>query len=155
MNIKRMTIVATLLFTIPLVKGVNSSVLFEDPKSAALSKKATPIAALTKSLEYDTNKPSIRDVYYRNLDELAQTIKENNYAVALRGHADSRGKYKYNWVLSDKRAISVKDYLVSKGVKENRIVATPFGSTMPIATNSTAAGRQKNRRVEIELKKIN
>jgi len=155
MNVMTITVFATLFFTITQVKAVNSSVLFEDPKSAALSKKTTAIAAQVKILEYDTDKPLIRDVYYRNLDELVKTIRANDYAVALRGHADSRGKYKYNWVLSDKRAISVKDYLVSKGVKENRIVTTPFGSSMPIATNSTAAGRQKNRRVEIELKKIN
>jgi len=151
---KRITVVATLLFSITLVKGVNSSVLFEDPKSAALSKKAALIAALTKKLEYDTNTPVIRDLYYRNLDELAKAIMKDNYAVLLRGHADSIGKYKYNWVLSDKRAIGVKDYLISKGVKKNRIVTTPFGSSMPIATNKTAAGRQKNRRVEIELKKV-
>jgi outer membrane protein OmpA-like peptidoglycan-associated protein len=112
------------------------------------------VVAIPKKLEYDNNKESIRRAYYANLDQLVKTIKDNNYAVSLRGHADSIGKYKYNWVLSDKRAINVKDYLVSKGIKEDRIVTTPFGSTVPIATNKTAAGRQKNRRVEIELRKI-
>jgi outer membrane protein OmpA-like peptidoglycan-associated protein len=155
MKTKSITVVLTLLFIMTLVKGVKSSVLFKDPKSGHSSKKTVVLAALTKNLEYDTDKPEIRDAYYKNLDELAKTIKDDNYAVSLRGHADSRGRYKYNWVLSDKRAISVKDYLVSKGVKENRIVTTPYGSTVPIATNKTVAGRQKNRRVEIELKKIN
>jgi outer membrane protein OmpA-like peptidoglycan-associated protein len=112
------------------------------------------VVAVPKKLEYDNNKESIRRAYFANLDQLVKTIKDNNYAVSLRGHADSIGKYKYNWVLSDKRAISVKDYLVSKGIKEDRIVTTPFGSTVPIATNKTPAGRQKNRRVEIELRKI-
>jgi outer membrane protein OmpA-like peptidoglycan-associated protein len=116
------------------------------PKPAAV--------AVPKKLEYDNNKESIRRAYFANLDQLVKTIKDNNYAVSLRGHADSIGKYKYNWVLSDKRAISVKDYLVSKGIKEDRIVTTPFGSTVPVATNKTPAGRQKNRRVEIELRKI-
>lgn len=133
----------------------NNSPLLKKPKSATASRKASSLAALTKNLEYDTAMPSIRDAYYANLDELAKTIREEDYAVSLRGHADSRGGYKYNWVLSDNRAISVKKYLVSKGVKEDRIITTPFGSTVPIATNTTAAGRQKNRRVEIKLKKIN
>ncbi|HEX8608889.1 MAG TPA: OmpA family protein, partial [Pedobacter sp.] len=107
-----------------------------------------------KKLEYDFNKPSVRDAYFKKLDQLAEAVISEDYAVSLKGHADAIGAYKYNWVLSDKRAISVKDYLVSKGVKGDRIVTTPYGSTVPIATNKTAAGRQKNRRVEIELKKI-
>jgi outer membrane protein OmpA-like peptidoglycan-associated protein len=154
MKNKSTILALTLLFVIGLATVGTSSVLSKHPRSATSSKKAVPIAALAKNLLYDTDKPSIRDAYYKNLDELAKTIKKDNYAVSLRGHADSRGKYKYNWVLSDKRAISVKDYLVSKGVQENRIVTTPYGSTVPVATNSTPEGRQKNRRVEIELKKI-
>ncbi|SDZ97169.1 OmpA family protein [Pedobacter hartonius] len=128
--------------------------LTKDPKPSAVKKGKMPLAALPRKLEYDNAKPVIRSIYYSNLDQLAKTIKDDNYAVSLRGHADSVGRYKYNWVLSDNRAISVKKYLVSKGVKEDRIVTTPYGSTVPVASNKTAAGRQKNRRVEIELKKI-
>jgi len=126
----------------------------KEPKAHKTLKRSAALAALTKKLEYDSDRASIRSDYYSNLDQLAETIKNDNYAVALKGHADSVGKYKYNWVLSDKRALSVKKYLISKGVKEDRIVTTPFGSTVPIASNKTAAGRQKNRRVEVELKKI-
>lgn len=143
--------VLLLMLTITVSNGYAKS---KEPKSASNSKKVLALKALTKNLEYDSAKPSIRRSYYKNLDKLAQAIKDDDYAVSLRGHADSVGRYKYNWVLSDDRAISVKKYLVSKGVKEDRVVTTPFGSTVPIATNKTAAGRQKNRRVEIELKKI-
>lgn len=111
------------------------------------------VAALPKTLEYDFAREVIRKSYFPNLDQLAITAIKNNSLVSLRGHADSVGAYKANWVLSDKRAIQVKDYLVSKGVKQERIVTTPFGSTVPIASNKTAEGRQKNRRVEISLKK--
>jgi outer membrane protein OmpA-like peptidoglycan-associated protein len=111
------------------------------------------VAALPKTLEYDFAKEVIRKSYIPNLDQLAETAIKNNSLVSLRGHADSVGAYKANWVLSDKRAIQVKEYLVSKGVKQERIVTTPFGSTVPIASNKTAEGRQKNRRVEISLKK--
>lgn len=153
MRTKFTTSSLAVLFLFLTVNVSNSSVLTKNPIAIA-SKKALALAALTKNLEYDSAKPSIRNAYFTNLDQLAKAINEGNYAVSLRGHADSIGKYKYNWVLSDKRAISVKEYLISKGVKEDRIVTTPFGSTVPIASNKTAAGRQKNRRVEIELKKI-
>ena len=115
---------------------------------------AAALAELTKNLEYDFDKPAVRDAYYRKLDLLAKSVKEENYAVSLKGHADAIGAYKYNWVLSDQRALNVKKYLVSKGVKESLVITTPFGSTVPIATNATPEGRQKNRRVEISLKKV-
>ena len=123
-------------------------------KAKTSKTSAAVLAELTKNLEYDFAKQSVRDAYFKKLDLLAKAVIDDNYAVSLKGHADGIGPYKYNWVLSDKRAVSVKDYLVSKGVKESRIVTTPFGSTVPIASNKTASGRQKNRRVEIDLKKI-
>lgn len=147
------TCFAVLLFF--TVNASNGPLKSKPPKLSGKSKKTAALAALTKNLEYGSDKADIRSNYYANLDKLAETIKQDDYAVSLRGHADSIGRYKYNWVLSDNRAVSVKKYLVSKGVKEDRIVTTPFGSTIPIASNKTEAGRQKNRRVEIELKKIN
>lgn len=145
------------LTVIGLIFTVNASIasfVSKAPKTSKIAKKRVSLAVLTKNLEYDFDKPSIRDAYYANLDQLAKTIKDENYAVSLRGHADSIGRYKYNWMLSEYRAVSVKKYLVSKGVNPERIITTPFGSTIPIATNKTATGRQKNRRVEIGLKKI-
>jgi outer membrane protein OmpA-like peptidoglycan-associated protein len=114
--------------------------------------KTSVAVALIRNLEYDNAQPLIRDKYFSDLDALAETVKKENYTLTIRGHADSVGKYKYNWVLSDKRALSVKDYLLSKGVKEDKIVTTPFGSTVPIASNKTPEGRQRNRRVEISIK---
>jgi outer membrane protein OmpA-like peptidoglycan-associated protein len=107
-----------------------------------------------KKMEFDSAKPTIRSTYHANLEQLVTTLKSGKFAVTLRGHADSIGKYKYNWVLSDNRAISVKNYLIGKGIPQERIITTPFGSTLPIASNKTAEGRQRNRRVEIELKKL-
>jgi len=127
-----------------------------EPKTKNTPKavKAVAIAELTKNLEYDFDGPAVRNSYYEKLDQLAKAVIDGDYAVSLKGHADGIGAYKYNWVLSDTRAINVKKYLITKGVKENRIITTPFGSTLPIASNKTATGRQKNRRVEIDLKKI-
>ena len=112
------------------------------------------LAVLQKNVQYDFAKISIRKAYYARLDELAEVISEKKCAVALRGYADSIGTYKGNWVLSQKRADAVKAYLVSKGVPQELIVSTAFGSTEPVASNRTAAGRQQNRRVEIKIKDI-
>jgi outer membrane protein OmpA-like peptidoglycan-associated protein len=144
----------TTIFTILAALLVFFSVKASRDDKGNKTASVISLADLTKNLEYDFDKPSVRDAYYKKLDQLAEAVINDNYAVSLKGHADGIGAYKYNWVLSDKRAISVKDYLVTKGVKSERIVTTPFGSTVPIATNKTAAGRQKNRRVEIELKKM-
>lgn len=150
------TIITTSLAAMLLVTIAASKNNVETKATAksSVSAKAIPLAELTKNIEYDFDKPAVRDKYYSNLDQLAEAIKNEKYLLTLRGHADSIGEYKYNWMLSDRRALSVKKYLVSKGIAENRIVTSPFGSTIPIATNKTEAGRQKNRRVEIRLKKV-
>jgi len=122
-----------------------------DSKKTTGAHKVFAMADLKKNLEFDFARASVRMSYNEKLDQLADHIKQDNYAVALRGFADSIGTYKGNWNLSQKRADAVKAYLISKGVADNKIVATAFGSTKPIATNKTAGGRQKNRRVEIIL----
>ena len=68
------------------------------------------------------------------------------------GHTDSQGKPEKNKILSDNRAASVKTYLASKGVEESRMTAAGHGLDMPIADNKTAAGRTKNRRVEMKAR---
>ena len=68
--------------------------------------------------------------------------------IEIRGHTDVRGEYDYNIDLSQRRAQAVVNYLLSKGITKNRVTSKGYGSTMPIADNETAEGRQKNRRVE-------
>jgi OOP family OmpA-OmpF porin len=114
-------------------------------------KKAMSIADMTANLQFDFAKATLRPAYHQQLDELAKLIISGNKALVLRGHADAIGNYVSNWKLSQKRAAAVKDYLLTKGVPSPLIVTVPFGSTIPIASNSTPTGRQKNRRVEIKL----
>jgi outer membrane protein OmpA-like peptidoglycan-associated protein len=103
------------------------------------------------NIQFSFDKAIIPEEFETELKELITAIKEQGNAVKLSGHADSIGEYVYNWNLSKLRADKVKSYLVANGIDASRIASTEFGDTKPIATNATAAGRQKNRRVEIEI----
>jgi len=72
----------------------------------------------------------------------------NNFKVSLFGHADSRGDAGYNQGLSERRAQAVADYMISKGVSASSISVFGRGETEPVASNATAEGRAKNRRVD-------
>jgi OOP family OmpA-OmpF porin len=86
------------------------------------------------------------------LDDLAGKVGGINLEVVIAvGHTDSTGAAGYNQALSNRRAESVKAYLVSKGIESNRIYTEGKGLTQPIADNSTREGRAKNRRVEVEV----
>jgi OOP family OmpA-OmpF porin len=74
--------------------------------------------------------------------------------VIATGHTDSIGSDAYNQKLSERRAAAVKDYLVSKGIPASKITTIGKGESQPVATNKTAEGRQKNRRVDIEFKGV-
>jgi outer membrane protein OmpA-like peptidoglycan-associated protein len=89
---------------------------------------------------------------FKGLDEVVKIMTENpEMKLAIDGHTDNVGKDDMNQTLSDNRAASVKAYFVSKGIDESRITSAGHGETMPIADNKTAAGRAKNRRVELKL----
>ena len=154
MKTKKLFALVTILLLCSLLFVAKSFAKNYPPKKAAKIKVAYSYSELQKNVLYDFSSAKVRKLYYSRLDQLADLVIEKKYAVALRGYADSIGTYKGNWVLSQKRADAAKAYLISKGVHEELIVTTPFGSTQPIASNKTAAGRQQNRRVEIKLKSV-
>ncbi len=87
------------------------------------------------------------------LNGVAKILTDNpTFKVDIEGHTDSTGSAEKNHVLSHDRANSVKAYLISKGVDESRMAIQGFGPDQPIAPNKTAAGRAKNRRVEMKLR---
>jgi outer membrane protein OmpA-like peptidoglycan-associated protein len=91
------------------------------------------------------------DVYYQ-VEEFAQFLKENPaYNAEIIGHTDSVGKTGYNMNLSLERANAVKDALIQEGVSSERLNTVGRGELSPIETNRTAAGRAKNRRIEVKL----
>jgi hypothetical protein len=92
------------------------------------------------------------DIFNPDL-EATKYNKELNpaYSLEINGHSDSQGDDYKNLVLSQQRADAVKLYLVGKGINEDRMTSKGYGETMPVADNSTAAGRAKNRRVEFKV----
>ncbi len=90
---------------------------------------------------------------YSSLNNVVRVLKDNpTFKVDVEGHTDITGVKEKNQVLSENRAASVKAYLVSKGIDESRISSAGFGADKPIADNKTAAGKAKNRRVEMKLR---
>lgn len=77
--------------------------------------------------------------------------RDANTQIEIAGYTDSIGSYDYNMGLSERRAQSVHDYLVSRGVNDANISAKGFGPDDPVATNDTDMGRAKNRRVELHI----
>lgn len=87
-----------------------------------------------------------------NLDKLAQVLVNNpDTNINIYGHTDSKGSDSYNMSLSERRANSVKAYLMGKGIASSRLYAKGEGENMPVASNDTDAGRAKNRRVEFAI----
>ena len=85
------------------------------------------------------------------LTRIADIIKKNNYSIQLNGHTDNVGNTSSNLKLSQDRAENVKKFMISLGVSPDKIVSKGFGSSKPIATNESEAGKALNRRVEIQF----
>ncbi len=104
------------------------------------------------NLEFETAKDIIKDASKESLDELSEVLLERStWKLEISGHTDNVGDENANMVLSKKRAEALRNYLVEKGVKLDRLIVFYYGETMPIADNATAEGRQKNRRVEMKI----
>lgn len=89
---------------------------------------------------------------YMALNEVAKILNEDqNLQLMVEGHTDATGSQEKNFILSEQRAQSVANYLTTKGIAGSRIQKEGYGSSKPVASNATAAGRNKNRRVELKL----
>ena len=78
--------------------------------------------------------------------------EDETLMIDIDGHTDAQGSDESNQVLSDNRAGAVKNYLVGKGITETRLKSAGYGETKPVADNTTAAGRAKNRRTEMTVR---
>ena len=122
------------------------------PKPVAKPKPVAEKITFAADVLFDFDKATIKPEGRSKLDDLASKVKGINLEVVIAiGHTDSIGEDAYNQRLSVRRAESVKAYLVSRGIEPNRVYTEGKGEKQPIASNKTKDGRQKNRRVEIEV----
>jgi outer membrane protein OmpA-like peptidoglycan-associated protein len=104
---------------------------------------------LKQKIFFDTNKASIQPRSFGLIDEIASVLRgRSTMTVRIEGHTDSRGARAHNLKLSQSRADSVRQHLVGLGIEPQRMESRGYGPDQPIETNKTAAGREKNRRVE-------
>jgi outer membrane protein OmpA-like peptidoglycan-associated protein len=103
---------------------------------------------------FDFDKWNLRPESYLELNRVVSLLKENPaIEIEMSAHTDSRGSDEYNLKLSDNRARSVMDYILSKGIAPNRIISQGYGETKPVVPNDTDENRQLNRRVEFKILK--
>ncbi len=104
------------------------------------------------NITFATDSAAVNANFYRVLDDVSLVLNEfEKTYVNVDGHTDSTGSDSYNMTLSQQRAASVAQYLQSRQVMAQRLIVNGYGENAPIADNSTAMGRQQNRRVEIQI----
>ncbi len=133
---------------------VNPETVFDKDGVIIKQERDTLTLIMPTDVVFDFNKATIKNEFKPMLDTVAEAL--NIYTalkVKIDGHTDNVGEYNYNMNLSKKRAESAKNYLVSKGVDTKRIETEGFSFSKPVASNATQEGRDKNRRIEVILKK--
>ena len=104
------------------------------------------------NVTFATNSSDLRPAFFEVLNSVGKVMKEfDQTVVEVAGHTDSTGSEEYNQGLSERRASSVSQYLVARGISDQRLITVGMGELRPVADNTTEAGRQANRRVEITV----
>ena len=122
------------------VDALGCAILFTSPRAPLILKGVT----------FETGRSALKPESYYVLDEVAASLNANaDIRIEIAGYTDNTGSARGNVVLSGARADAVRAYLASKGVSPERMISKGYGAASPIATNTTAAGRAQNRRVEL------
>ncbi|MBA2611082.1 MAG: OmpA family protein [Bacteroidetes bacterium] len=109
------------------------------------------INVIASKIYFETGSDKLKLISNSQLDDLASILQRyDGVTLTVEGHTDNVGDDAYNMTLSQKRTESVKSYLESKGIAASRLNAIGYGETKPVADNKTAAGKAKNRRVELK-----
>ncbi len=104
---------------------------------------------------FDSDKSVLKPDGKKSIDDAIGKMKSVNVEMVIAtGHTDSVGTDAYNQKLSERRATTVKEYMVSQGITAAKVTTLGKGETQPVASNKTADGRAKNRRVDIEFKGV-
>jgi OOP family OmpA-OmpF porin len=127
------------------------------PTDVRVDKDGCPIQKIIKlNVEFDTAKFDVKDKYREEIKVAADYMQKNPQTnVVIEGHTDNVGSEESNAKLSESRANSVKEYLITKlGVSKDRLKSVGYGSKKPVASNDTVEGKQKNRRVQAVITAI-
>lgn len=121
-------------------------------KNFGLKKMDTGVKIVIKNIIFNTGKTTLRSESFVELDKLANLLDKNpDIRIEVSGHTDNVGSSSVNKKISKLRALTVKNYLVSRGIIDDRIEYEGYGFDQPIAPNDTPEGREQNRRVEIKV----
>lgn len=130
----------------------NSAAFQEVVKDVELKNVAVGSKIVLKNIFFDFDKATLRPESTNELERLIKLLNDvPTLKIEISGHTDSKGAAAYNQKLSENRSKSVVDYLVSKGIKADRLTFKGYGLEQPIATNDTDEGRQMNRRTEFKI----
>lgn len=126
------------------------------PAGARVNARGCEEQLVLQGVTFESNSDQLTPDSTLTLDSVAEILKQRpTFKIEVRGHTDSSGSDEYNLNLSQRRADSVMEYLVSRGVPADRLSAVGFGETLPVAANDTAEGRAQNRRVALEFTESN
>jgi outer membrane protein OmpA-like peptidoglycan-associated protein len=132
------------MLDIPLQPVLENSSVVDTTKKP---KEGVPV--ILKNVFFAIGSAELRPESQAELNRLKQLMDENpQMKIRINGHTDNEGSDSENLQLSDRRAKSVRDYLISKGIAVNRLDSRGYGETLPIADNNNPQGRQQNRRTE-------
>lgn len=122
-------------------------------EAASIRREGNLLAiSLKGDVTFDKNSATLRPGLHSEIERIANILYQYPQTIIrVEGHTDSRGAADYNYNLSQRRTDSVKNLLVQRSVAAHRVETKAFGESMPVATNDTEAGRQRNRRVEIKV----
>jgi outer membrane protein OmpA-like peptidoglycan-associated protein len=113
------------------------------------------LVTMTNQTAFDTDSSSVKPGFHSTMDKLADVVvRYGKTTLTVVGHTDNVGTNDYNQKLSERRALSVAQYLESRRVDGMRLATAGKGETVPVSSNASESGRQANRRVEIYLEAV-
>jgi outer membrane protein OmpA-like peptidoglycan-associated protein len=134
------------------INGVADADGCPDEGNSAVRLRGDRIEIL-ESVHFDTNRARIKRRSHSLLEQVAAVLEANPdiHLLRVQGHTDARGDERHNLELSQQRAVSVKEFLIERGIDAQRLSARGYGESHPIADNDTDEGRATNRRVEFHI----
>lgn len=137
-------------------QNINLKEIASKQKPYELEILLEPLTANSKitlnNVFFDFDKSDLQATSFIELDKVAELMQKNpTIKIEIAGHTDNKGDKKYNQVLSQKRAETVVNYLVQKGIAKTRLVAKGYGDAVPLVANDTEENKAKNRRTELKV----